>query len=355
MAARWVDKNIAAMKKMIFTRYGKIAAMALLGLSCSTERIKEPPQPVAATTTLVLSPITRTDAMATNDELAIKSIRLVVFRSQSQPGGGGGMVVNQFKNSDLATPFSVTVPVGKIDIYLITNELLGWNLGATDLTTATLKSKSFDWVNYPVVNTSYPIPMFRSYEGVSIDQDGNMAWNGAPFTLSGTGSASVERTIAKVLVNIKFDNGGLPLTITSLNIKNIPRISWLYPTRNEYIATTDFFDGANVSPVIDSGENLLAGKPNRTYTCYLPEYIITQPYWRTNINLIAANRSFSIVLGDGMGTHDKAYMDATNDLNALCITRNTCYIVNVLSITGDMPVVFSAAVTDWDKTVVPVQ
>ena len=341
--------------RKLFYILGIVVVVSLA--ACSTEKpVNEPGG--TTTTTSITVPITRADGDATADEVKINSVRLIIFRSPGQYNGGQ-FVLNKRKTTaaELATPFLERVPTGKLDIYIIVNELSAWNLGsnndannAAGLTPAIIKNKERSWTAYPVVNSSNPIPMFKCYEGVEIDEDGNMTYEGVPFSLG----AKVERTLAKVIVNINFDSG-IPLEITSLNVSNIPRRSWLYAAPYNYITSADFFNGTAVSPVIDATENLDQGKPNRKYTFYLPEYFLMEPYWRTYITLVAANKSFVITLGDGMAVHDRDYMNTTNNITDLRISRNHCYILNVLSITGDILIKFNVGVMLWDYTGVPVE
>ncbi|GHV00090.1 hypothetical protein FACS1894159_05200 [Bacteroidia bacterium] len=356
----------------LLTILGNVAAVALLATSCATK--EEPvgkPQEVPQAT-LTIPPITRADGDATADELKINTARLVIFRTPT-PGvwEGGQLVANRLKSTagELAQPFHESVPVGKIDIYLIVNENVtnantttGWTtaLNSTSLTEAVIENLSRTWSTYATVNSNVvnAIPMFNSYKGVDIAADGTMTYNGAPLVISGgTGKANVLRSIAKVIVNIDFDNGGQPFAINSLNVMNIPTVSWLAPRPYPYTDAAHFFNGANLSPAINAAENLNLGKPNRKYTFYLPEYLLTEPYWRTKIHLVAANKSFDIVLGDGMGDplHDQAYMAATNLHADLRISRNTCYIINIMSITGDVMIVFSTTVMAWNYIDVPVE
>jgi len=360
------------MKKLLII-FGSVAAVALLTLlavSCSKESVKEITTPPAVETTTLVVPALRADGDATVDELRINSVRLLIFRSESiSYNGAGVLAVNSYKTGNQSFEES-KVPVGKIDIFVVVNEytntLSPWKniLDSPNLTEADVKNLAKTWTDalgttnaLPSVNASNPIPMFKSYLGVDLDDQGNMTYNGAPLT-----TLSVERIFAKVIVNINFDNGGNAVTINSLDVNYVPTVSWLSPTTNNNTSESGFFSvtGIGTAPgtslTIDPAENLNSGKPNRKYVFYLPEYILVAPSLHTFLVLNAASKAFSIALGDGMGMHDNDYMNSSSATTSdLRISRNTCYIINITSITGEIAISFTVSVNAWgDPTPVPV-
>jgi hypothetical protein len=342
------------------------ACIALAG--CSMEKALNEKPPVQTEFATLDLPMTRADAYATTDELRINSARLVIFRSAGQ-AGAGQFILNKRKTTtiELATPFHEIIPVGKIDIYLIANEKATWDLGPNSdpvniagLTPAIIEARQLTYTAYPVVNSSNPVPMFGVYKNVDIHADGSLTQDGTPLNL--VNGPDVDRCIAKLIVKMDFtDPNGNPMTFgnpsypTGMYVRNMPKISYLYPKTYTEWNTTDFFDGAGVTPVIDASENLTIGKVNRTYTTYLPEYLPDMPSLRTWLVLLAAGKTFNIALGDGIEYRTKDWM-AGNDatLTDLRISRNTCYIITITGILNNL-IVFDVSVEPWDPISIDLQ
>ncbi|MCL2727126.1 MAG: hypothetical protein FWD56_01930 [Bacteroidales bacterium] len=323
-------------------------------------------------------PFTRAGYSAYEDKII--TARMIVVRSAGQ-SNGGQVVVNTITplEEDILNQkwvkFKELVPVGFIDIYIFTNELASWGLGAYAVgtpgpTLGALQAKILDLNNYPVVSGTpdYPpvdathaIPMFLYHQNVKLAIDGSLTKEGIPLT-----SFKAERIWSKVELQINCPYSELPdstpISLDSVYIRRMPQKSWLLP--QTYSSSHGFFDGTYYASPADAelawntDSDLNPGFYHE-YVFYIPEYIVTD-YTLPTYLVITAHRDsnplhrfhYTIVLGNGLATKTLAQMRETTDPADLRISRNTHYLIQITKITafGEddvIPIHLNPSVTNW--------
>ena len=349
------------MKSML--RYTLFGFLLLIFGSCSQEEpvVTEEPDKV-----LLSVPFTRAGTLV--DENRVFTARLIVVRSAGQTNGGQVLV-----NS--TTPFSVDlvneawqtfremVQVGFIDLYVFANELSSWNLNAITVGSTfnfnTLRAKTFDVTDYPVVDATHGIPAFAYHQRMHVDVNGVLTYNGSTVSL-----IEVERIFAKVHIKINCDFADLPdntpIRLDSVYIRTMPIRSWLIPSFYTLTGSTNFLDGTYYSPTnaftppFDDANGFY-----HEYVFYIPEYLITDITKYTYITITAHKEAspfqrfhYKLIVGDGIVSHTYQQMFETTNTADLRVSRNVWYTLNIVKITGfgdyDVnTIVLEASVSNW--------
>jgi hypothetical protein len=364
--------------------------------SCASEfpNGRETPPRGEETTGILYVPMTRGDIAA--EDSIVNSSRMIVFSVS-----GDSLVINttQPKNpSPYKDPtFVEIVPVGHLNVYLIANERPEWNLDAIN-SEAQLNSFIYDYTTNPTklpeTNADNTIPMFGMYKNIYIDRNGNTS---DPLTSPNPPTApypiTVQRIFAKVTLLFKCmfidqSNGSTPLELQSIQLKQIPKYSYLISRR---YTDTDFNDAMyDLYPIPPSppappywprsGYEEYKSGPNvtgfgDTVSFYVPEYIANDTSYYTYLSIKVGikgqwyiAKEYKLVLGEGMNYKDglgnslpelykfmKGDTCLSNghqrDILDLSIKRNTHYIINAsiknFGLTGDEDMDLYLEVKDW--------
>ena len=291
-------------------------------------------------------PITK--AGETEDEERIANARLMVFNST------GNILVNTFQSGNDIIPFSELVPVGKLNVILIANELTEWNLNDVKYLKE-LNEKMLSFTDHPEVSAAKPIPMMGDYQNVWIDEDSHVTdYSGNTVTIS-----LVERLYAKVTLNLScvfaiMDGSHDPIKVGSVSMRCMPKSSRLMPTK---YWGADFFNGTT-APMNNytSDDKGFSG----VWEFYIPEYLINDTSKYTYINITTAlvnepkvERTYRLVIGDGIDKRDINYMLHSDQRTPedLTVTRNTHYMLDakILSFFADESITLTAYVKTWKE------
>lgn len=348
-----------------------IALLCILPSCTSDELASDGPALEKEQVTLDM-PITR-GANDGDTENRISSARMVVFSTE----GTGKVLVNTLLSNiglDEGTiAFRELVPVGYLDLYLITNEPAGWNLtanfpvGSSAKTKDDLKKQALSLSAYPVVDSNNPIPMFGAYEGIYVDSDEKIYANNKSTLIT---PGEVSRLYAKVTLDIScvfsaMPAGSEPIELRSVAVINLPENPYLAPLRY----SRSFFSGASVLPQegvnYDSNTSGFATKSG-AFTFYIPEHIINDVANRSYLSIMlglkgggtgSPSKEYRLYIGDGIAEgqpgHDNNTYMAGNTATAtdLTVSRNTHYTftatVKNFSI---LEIEFSSKVVKWGDT-----
>jgi hypothetical protein len=310
------------------------------------------------------------------EESDIQSARMIVFR------GNGDLVKNTNTPSDPMpyTPYTFvdTVPVGYLNVYLIANEMAGWNLSAVT-TEAQLMQKIYDYgapTQLPDADATHHVPMFGMYKGIYINALGNSTKD---LTSPNPGvdpyPITVERIFSKVTLKLQClfgeqANGGDPVELKSISLKRVPKESYLVPKR--FIGgISDFNDYHTTSPYLapTSGyvENATGFQDSISF--YIPEYMANDTSLYTYLSIKAnvkgfstIDREFKLVLGEGL-THGNKFMLGDSilpdghqrNVGDVSVLRNTHYVIDARIVnfdkSGYMDIDLKLDVIAWDGTI----
>jgi hypothetical protein len=257
-----------------------------------------------------------------------------------------------------------TIPVGKVDMFIVVNEKNEWGLGSIAKRSIyfpeDIERKTLTFSAYPVVDATNPIPMYRQYRNLRISNDGAFTLaDGTPIGMNKLGE--VDRLYAKVTLelNAKFSemaNGGDPIKIDSISIKSMPKHSYLTPSVGLlYPVSGGYFNGTVHAPIVGGVPvgNYAADDEglSDTITWYVPEHRLSDTTYLTYISVKASLKDNTlpseqvefkkIILGDGAEAipQDSLRIGRNNDasipLNNWFITRNTHYKVNACIVSFD--------------------
>lgn len=290
----------------------------------------------------------------------VKTVRMIITKD--------GRVTNNIKKSDLTVDsISVviqdSVPVGKVNYYLIANEDSFWDfdlINIDDYISASLiKEKVLNFSAYPVVNKDNHIPMFGMYEGLNITSDSKAYYEGTDVT---NDLGKLTRLYVKASLELKCIFNDLPnkqsIELKSLSIKSMPKKSYLAPTY--YNDGAGFFDGA-FTDITNTNYILSSTGFSGDFEFYLPEHIVTDTINKTYISAVVRmvsdptkEREYRIVLGDSIIRNDNNYMLNDASFQGVRVSRNTHYLIKAAiksyeeSAGHDMEIV--TTVINWETT-----
>ncbi|MDH6357365.1 hypothetical protein [Parabacteroides sp. PF5-9] len=303
-------------------------------VSCTSEEI--PIKESNDKEVLLELPMTRS---GDENENRIANARLIIFKTS----GNNRLVLNRYKSGSDIT-FSELVPVGNLDIFIVTNEKAAWALD--NISSAyELKQKVIDYSAYPAVDSQTPIPMFAAYQNVYVNPSGDIYKDGNSLFIDNV-MGRVSRLYSKVTIHMAcvFENAidiANPFEVKSVSIKHLPKKSYLSPAPYTGTETTDFFNGANApqsdyTPILNGAvQTGFSGSSS----FYIPEYVVNDINLYSYVSIVfcrknnpAIEQEYKLVLGDGLKEHSNAYMLHSPDRTAadLTINRNTEYIFNVI-------------------------
>jgi hypothetical protein len=388
-----------------------LAAFYLLMLgaftACSMDEIQkgqtsEPPKPVQGSPISVK--LTRAGGQGvdiTNRDDSVARARMIIVDAF------GKVLVNDYKPDaviqtivpDVTTSppkklihiiFRDSVPVGQASIFTVTNEYIGWNLGAytvgSTINVNDLKQKVRTFSDYPNVDMGSPIPMAGIYENVYI-KDSTVYKNSSLTDTVYAGD--IERLYAKVTLELEChfadlvaSNGGAPIEVQSVGIRRMPAHSYLAPL--QYTLSSDFTNGSlytysNQVPQPSHTFNYITNIPTPAtgefktakITFYIPEYYLVDTAMYTYISVLTnlvgnttAVVPYRIVVGDGIDPdrngvsgHDNAWLlnpsSPGRGVKDLRIQRNTHYQflahIKGFNISGDQVIEIHPRVLHWDE------
>lgn len=248
-----------------------------------------------------------------------------------------------------------SVPTGKVDYFLIANELSSWNLGAltvdNTLSSSTLKSKVLSFGagdNYPQVSDTEWIPMLAHFENLEINTDSKAYHTGVEVTDS---LGKLTRMYAKVTLDLKsafakLDNGGEPIELDSVFVSHMPKESYLYRT---VYTKGNFFNGINGKGLTGNTYREKSDSIIGHFTFYIPEHIVGDPADRTYLSAVVRlvadptiKREYKIAIGDSIANWNR-----TNDHNEYLMTRSSPEAVRV---SRNKHYIFNAEIQSFDKT-----
>jgi hypothetical protein len=341
--------------------------VAMTTPSCSNEAIVDPTPPTPTNNDddpfkdgeLPISlPVTR----AINDgeaENIIQTARLIVIKNSIVANNKTFTIVNgQLAHLDSVYVLD-TIPVGKVDMFIIVNEKTEWGLASITKNSIyfpdDISKKTLAFSAYPAVDATHPIPMYKQYRDLHISNEGAFTPAGATAPIPMATLGEVERLYAKVtlVLKAKFSemlNGGDPIKIDSISIKSMPKQSYLTPSHGLLYpaAPGGYFDGAVHASIV-------SGSPVGNYAAdavglydslvwYIPEHRLSDTTYLTYISVKASLTDNTlpgeqvefkkIILGDSASTvHQDSLRIARNNnvslpLTSWFITRNTHYKVN---------------------------
>jgi hypothetical protein len=308
-----------------------------------------------------------------NPENKVEKARLIVIKNSIVANNKTFKIEDGYL-SHLDSVFVLdTIPVGKVDMFIIVNEKAEWGLDAIAKRSIyfpeDIEKKTLTFSTYPVVSTANPIPMYKQYRDLYVtSQPATFTLqNGTPIEMDSLGV--VDRLYAKVtlIISAKFSemvNGGDPILLDSVFIKSIPKHSYLTPSHGLlYPASGGYFNGAETPRHINyaSTDSL-----RDTLTWYIPEHRLSDPAYMTSIYVkasLAENNEVDeqvafdpIVLGDGMASHSQAEMRSGGNMPITnwFITRNTHYTVNAriksFSKTNESEMIIRTNILTWNET-----
>jgi hypothetical protein len=246
-----------------------------------------------------------------------------------------------------------TVPVGKVDMFIIVNEKSEWGLDAIAKKSVcpprVIEEKTLSFSAYPIVDATHPIPMYKQYRDLSVSSSGTFTQSdGTSILMPQLGE--VERLYAKVtfVISAKFEdmvNGGDAIKLDSVSIKSIPRHSYLTPSVGLlYPASGGYFNGADSAQTSNYVADAVGLRDSIVW--YIPEHRLSDTTYMTYISVKASLEDNilpseqvefkRIILGDGANVfHQDSLRKGKNDdkdlpLNNWFITRNTHYKVNAV-------------------------
>ena len=319
-----------------------IKTLAILGLwgmmvSCTSEELTPDQNPYRDGMVPLDIPITK--AVNDQDDKTIGKVRLIVIKNS--------MVTNNRlidATDSTEVRFQETVPLGTVDYFLIANELPAWGLDGLSVNsivfTNVLKKKILSFSAYPVVNTTTDlIPMLQFYEGLEI-KDELMTGNGKAYSEGVEVTATIGRIVrlyarATLVLNCKYSelaNGGDPIELESISIKQMPRESYL--VQDHYIknGVAHFFNGDTTGVIKPANYSLTDSTFSGNFSFYIPEHLVAdtanRTYWSAIVRLINSpetKREYKIVLGDSIVHNNNENMLKYAGRQALRVNRNTHY------------------------------
>jgi hypothetical protein len=323
------------------------------------------------------------------EETELQTGRIIVTTA----GSLGTVLVNQYMvNNNNDSTFHVAVPINTpLNIYLIGNELPEWKLDKV-VTAAQVLGTVMNYKGLcPVVSATEPIPMFGSFENVTVkdannDGQGEPYQNGAPLALNDATKPLLQRIFSKVVLNLScffsdLQNGGDPLVLKSILVKTMPITSSLPVPSTNYPHTiwdanssSYFFNSSGTDyGAYEIGDTVsYLGTPTSSdhfgahRAFYIPEYYPSDTgsytYLSINVNLYnspndpGTAREYKVVIGNGISSHDNAYMLSTSHtLPDLQVKRNTQYLFSCLltsySQSSEQSLQVNAHVLGWNDVV----
>jgi len=319
-------------------------AFILIGtvLSCTTNELdlKQIPSEKNEDITIDM-PLTKGNVNTGDPNDSVAMARLIIIK-------GGKVQVNEKKeyseilgSSDIIFR-DIEVPVGYADFFMITNEAsANWNFDAGQyqkgsyLQSSVLKREILNYTTNPQVGDGLPpIPMVGIHEGLYAHTDSLTYKEWGTVNQAVVNSGDVKRLYAKVSLNVdcifsQMPNGGEPLTIKKITVKNLPKKSYLSPFR---YAENNFFEHditLNSQNYTRTGQRF-----DGNFSFYVPEYLVsdTSKYTHILLQVSLVNdptivRNYRIVVGNGIqGTNKNEYLlGLTKTAEDLVIDRNTHY------------------------------
>lgn len=299
----------------------------------------------------------------TEIEQRVGSVRLLIIRN--------GTVTNNILRGGLtedstSVVIKELVPTGSVDYFLIANEKDSWNLDsfspASKVSTSIIKQLVLSFNDRPVVST-HPwdlIPMVNYYEDLTITSDSKAYDQGVEVTSE---LGDLVRLYAKVSLHIDcvFDNlpSKDPITLKTLGIKSMPKVSFLIP--RPYDGSAGFIDCDTTGVIAGSNLTVTATGFSSDFLFYIPEHLVTDTANRTYISAVVAlvddpnpakDREYKIVLGDSIVRNDNRYMLEDAGIKGLRIGRNTHFKMNVTiesyDQTADRDLTLDVQVVPWE-------
>ena len=295
-------------------------------------------------------------------EFVMDELRVIVFKSSSNgTETSAPPVFNKLYTPDAELyQISEIVPVGYLNIYLIANETA--NLGNLDIITSSsdLRTKLLDYTSgnneLPFIPAPTPSPiipailMYSEYRGANINVNGALTHPRAKI-VSGETVLEIERTIAKITVNVVCDFSNMPdntaITLTNARIVSMPLQPALLAGQ-PYTGSTgsDYFNSSllNLTSYIVPTTSPLGLETSEGFIFYMPEHIpgTSNRNYYTYLELTGEtvgtipvlNLTYKVPLGDGLGTTSGATTYTVDYLlenystipaSVLTVSRNTHY------------------------------
>jgi hypothetical protein len=315
-----------------------LMCICLLGITtCTSDEFQKEDQPVTEDpfkegSVPIKVPLTKSVNDA-DPENRVVSVRLIIIRQNVVTNN---KVISNIASTVTDVQLTDVVPAGYVDLFVIVNELPSWGLGSIQindvLSSQVLKQKVLNFSAYPVVSSSQTIPMFKMYEHLRITINGETLLDGAPVSLS-----AVERLYAKVSLNLKctfaeLANGGDPIEIKQVSVKNMPKESYLAPMLYTKNGAADLFNGNMLALKLDSNYIWTADSLKSNFVCYIPEYLVSDTGRYTYVSAVVnlkddanSEREYKIVIGDGIESGNAYMLGNTKLYSDIRVSRNTHY------------------------------